>query len=133
MRRSARFRPLRHSPAWLLAVGLFAMALQAMGGSGLMPRLAAAGGLQMEICTGKGVGKLRGALAVGPDLAACARSWAPGLLHAVRRQRAAAAGRRRARRAAGADFPRRPFSPVPCSRPLPLRGWRIRHAARPHA
>jgi len=44
MRRFARFRPLRHSPAWLLAVGLFAMALQAMGGSGLMPRLAADGG-----------------------------------------------------------------------------------------
>jgi hypothetical protein len=58
MRRFARFRPLRHSPAWLLAVGLFAMALQAMGGSGLMPRLAADGGFQMEICTSKGVGKL---------------------------------------------------------------------------
>ena len=57
MRRSARFRPLRHSPAWLLAIGLFAMALQAMGGSGLMLRHAG-GGLQMEICTGKGVVKL---------------------------------------------------------------------------
>ena len=34
------------------------MALQAMGGSGLMPRLAADGGFQMEICTSKGVGKL---------------------------------------------------------------------------
>ncbi|NJD35622.1 MAG: DUF2946 domain-containing protein [Betaproteobacteria bacterium] len=58
MRRSARFRPFRHSPAWLLAFGLFAMALQAMGGSGLMPRVTAAGGVQMEICTSKGVGKL---------------------------------------------------------------------------
>ena len=58
MRRSARFRPFRHSPAWLLAIGLFAMALQAMGGSGLMPRAAAGGGFQMEICTGKGVVKL---------------------------------------------------------------------------
>lgn len=57
MRRSARFRPLRLSPAWLLAIGLFAMALQAMGGSGLMLRHAG-GGLQMEICTGKGVVKL---------------------------------------------------------------------------
>ncbi len=57
MRRLARFRPLRHSPAWLLAVGLFAMALQAMGGSGLMPRVAADGGFQVEICTSKGVGK----------------------------------------------------------------------------
>jgi Protein of unknown function (DUF2946) len=57
MRRSARFRPLRHSPAWLLAIGLFAMAMQAMGGSGLMPRMAAGGGFQVEICTSKGVGK----------------------------------------------------------------------------
>jgi len=58
MRRSARFRPFRHSPAWLLAIGLFAMALQAMGGSGLMPRMAPGGGVQMEICTSKGVSKL---------------------------------------------------------------------------
>ena len=58
MRRSARFRPLRHSPAWLLAIGLFAMAMQTMGGSGLMPRMAAGGGFQVEICTSKGVGKL---------------------------------------------------------------------------
>ena len=58
MRRSARFRPLRHSPAWLLAIGLFAMALQAMGGIGLMPRAVAGGGVQMEICTSKGVSKL---------------------------------------------------------------------------
>ncbi len=57
MRRSARFRPFRHSPAWLLAIGLFAMALQAMGGSGLMPHVSA-GGVQMEICTSKGVSKL---------------------------------------------------------------------------
>lgn len=61
MRRSARFRPLRHSPAWLLAIGLFAMAMQAMGGSGLMPRMAAGSGFQMEICTSKGVGKLAAA------------------------------------------------------------------------
>jgi hypothetical protein len=57
MRRPARFRPFRHSPAWLLAIGLFAMAIQAMGGSGLMPRVAAGGGFQMEICTSKGVSK----------------------------------------------------------------------------
>ena len=62
MRRFARFRPFRHSPAWLLAIGLFAMALQAMGGSGLMPRFSAGGGFQMEICTGKGVSKLALAL-----------------------------------------------------------------------
>ena len=58
MPRSARFRPFRHSPAWLLAVGLFALALQAMVGSGLMPRFSAGGGFQVEICTGKGLGKL---------------------------------------------------------------------------
>ena len=58
MRRSTRFRPFRHSPAWLLAIGLFAMAMQAMGGIGLMPRASADGGFRMEICTSKGVGKL---------------------------------------------------------------------------
>ena len=52
-----RFRTFRHSPAWLLAIGVFAMALQALGGIGLMPRLAA-GGVQMEICTGKGTGRI---------------------------------------------------------------------------
>lgn len=57
MRRSARFRPLRHSPAWLLAIGLFAMAMQAMGGSGLMPHVSG-GGFQVEICTSKGISKL---------------------------------------------------------------------------
>lgn len=57
MHRSARFRPFRHSPAWLLAIGLFAMAMQAMGGIGLMPR-ASGGGVQMEICTSKGLSKL---------------------------------------------------------------------------
>lgn len=65
MRRSARFRPFRHSSAWLLAIGLFAMALQAMGGIGLMPRAAAGGGVQMEICTSKGVGKLAAAVQSG--------------------------------------------------------------------
>lgn len=57
MHRFTRFRPFRHSPAWLLAIGLFAMAMQAMGGIGLMPRMAG-GGFQVEICTSKGVSKL---------------------------------------------------------------------------
>ena len=65
MHRFAHFRPFRHSPAWLLAIGLFAMALQAMGGSGLMPRVAAGGSVQMEICTSKGVSKLAAALQPG--------------------------------------------------------------------
>jgi hypothetical protein len=58
MPRSADFRRFRHSPVWLLAIGVFALALQAMGASGLMPRMATGGGLQMEICTSKGVGTL---------------------------------------------------------------------------
>ncbi len=41
------------------------MALQAMGGSGLMPRVSASGGVQMEICTSKGVSKLAVALQSG--------------------------------------------------------------------
>lgn len=57
MHQSTRFRPFRHSPAWLLAIGLFAMAMQALGGIGLMPRLSA-GGFQLEICTSKGVSKV---------------------------------------------------------------------------
>jgi|LakMenEpi03Aug12_release.lakeMendotaPanAssembly.Ray.scaffolds.fasta_scaffold1798101_1 hypothetical protein len=65
MRRSARFRLFRHSPAWLLAIGLFAMAMQAMGGIGLMPRAVAGGGFQVEICTSKGVSKLAVALQSG--------------------------------------------------------------------
>jgi hypothetical protein len=65
MHRSAHFRPFRHSPAWLLAIGLFAMAMQAMGGIGLMPRLAAGGGVHMEICTSKGVSKFVVALQSG--------------------------------------------------------------------
>jgi hypothetical protein len=58
MHRPARFRPFRYSPAWLLAIGLFAMALQALGGIGLMPRMAAGGGFEIEICTSKGVAKI---------------------------------------------------------------------------
>ena len=58
MLQSARFRSLRHSPALLLAIGLFAMAIQALGGIGLMPHLSAGGGFQLEICTSKGVSKV---------------------------------------------------------------------------
>ncbi len=56
MLESARSRLLRNSPAWLLAIGLFAMAMQALGGIGLMPRLSVSG-FQLEICTSKGISK----------------------------------------------------------------------------
>lgn len=58
MHQSTPFRPFRHSSAWLLVIGLFAMAIQALGGIGLMPRLSASGGFQLEICTSKGVSKI---------------------------------------------------------------------------
>ncbi len=65
MFRSAYFRPLRHSPVWLLAIGLFAMAMHAFGSAGLMPRSVASGGFLAEICTSKGVSKVDPALLSG--------------------------------------------------------------------
>lgn len=62
---SAHLRPLRHPPVWLLAIGLFAMAMHALGGAGLMPRSIASGGFMAEICTSKGVAKLDPALQAG--------------------------------------------------------------------
>ena len=65
MFRSAHFRPHRRSPVWLLAIGLFAMAMHAFGSAGLMPRSVASGGFLAEICTSKGVSKLDPALQSG--------------------------------------------------------------------
>ncbi len=53
MRRSAYLHRFRHSPAWLFAIALFAMAMQAMGSGGIMPRNAAGGDFRAEICTSR--------------------------------------------------------------------------------
>lgn len=60
------FTPFRRHAAALLAIGLFAMAIQALGGIGLMPRLSAGTGFQLEICTGKGLSTLAMAPQSGP-------------------------------------------------------------------
>lgn len=65
MNRSAHFRQSRHSPLWLLALGLFAMAMHAFGNAGLMPRSVAGSGFMAEICTSKGVSKIDPALLAG--------------------------------------------------------------------
>lgn len=65
MFRSAHFRSHRRSPVWLLAIGLFAMAMHAFGSAGLMPRSVASGGFLAEICTSKGVSKIDPALQSG--------------------------------------------------------------------
>ena len=56
MHRSASLRRFRQSPAWLFAIALFAMAMQAIGGSGIMPRNAAGGDFRAEICTSRPAG-----------------------------------------------------------------------------
>jgi hypothetical protein len=58
MHRSASLRPFRQSPAWLFAIALFAMAMQAIGGSGIMPRNAAGGDFRAEICTSRPAGRV---------------------------------------------------------------------------
>lgn len=62
---SAHFRLFRLAPVWLLAIGLFAMAMQALGGIGLMPRSSGVGGFYAEICSSKGVGRVAAALPAG--------------------------------------------------------------------
>ena len=54
----------RRPPVWLLAIGLFAMAMQALGGSGVMPR-SSGGSFHVEICTSKGADKLASTLPSG--------------------------------------------------------------------
>lgn len=57
MLRSAHFQPFRQAPVWLLAFGLFAMAMQVLGGIGIMPRSMASGSFLAEVCTSKGIVK----------------------------------------------------------------------------
>lgn len=65
MLRSAHLLLFRHRAAWLLACGLFAMAMQAFGAIGLMRQNSAAGGFHTEICTSKGLSKMDPALQSG--------------------------------------------------------------------
>ncbi|MDO8788608.1 MAG: DUF2946 family protein [Sulfuritalea sp.] len=58
MHPSAHLPWLRHRAAWLLACGLFAMAMQALGGNGLMRQHSVAGGFYAEICTAAGLSKV---------------------------------------------------------------------------
>jgi hypothetical protein len=55
-----RIRPVPRQAraAWLLAFGLFAMAMTAMGGVGLMQTHAAGGGFLVEICSARGAGRI---------------------------------------------------------------------------
>jgi hypothetical protein len=57
--------PRQSKAAWLLAFGLFAMAMTAMGGTGLMRATAAGGGFFVEICSAKGAGRIEIALPSG--------------------------------------------------------------------
>ena len=57
MLRFFHFTRFGHRAAWLLAVGLFAMTIQAFGAIGLMRESSAAGGFPAEICTSKGPNK----------------------------------------------------------------------------
>ena len=65
MLRFDQLRRFRHAPFWLLAIGLFAMAMQTLGGIGIMPRSSAAGGFYAEICSSKGVGRVAAVLPAG--------------------------------------------------------------------
>ena len=58
MSRYARFPSFRHRAAWLFAIGLFAMAMHAFGGSGIMRPNSVASGFYAEICTSQGLSKL---------------------------------------------------------------------------
>lgn len=55
---SAHLPWFRHRAAWLFACGLFAMAMQALGGNGIMRQHTAAGGFYAEICTTTGLSRI---------------------------------------------------------------------------
>jgi hypothetical protein len=54
----ARLLSFRHRTACLLAAGLFAVAMHALGGTGLMHRSSIGGGFEAEICTARGLARL---------------------------------------------------------------------------
>jgi hypothetical protein len=54
----AHLLSFRHRAVWLLAIGLFAMAMHAFGGSGRMRENSADGGFYAEICTSKGLSNI---------------------------------------------------------------------------
>lgn len=58
MPRSAHLPPLRHRTAWLCALGLLAVALHVLAGTGLMPAKSHAGNgdsFAAEVCTNHGI------------------------------------------------------------------------------
>ncbi len=57
--------PRQAHAAWLLAFGLFAMAMTAVGGTGLLRSHGAGGGFFVEICSGKGANRIDFALSSG--------------------------------------------------------------------
>ena len=63
----ARLRPVPRQlhAAWLFAFGLFAMAMTAMGGTGLMRTHGAGGSFFVEMCSSKGAGRIDLALQSG--------------------------------------------------------------------
>jgi hypothetical protein len=67
MHRFPRFSAFRRHAVWLLAIGLFAMALQTLGGAGLRTLRPVGGGFQAEICTSRGLVKATPALPAGTN------------------------------------------------------------------
>ena len=57
--------PRQAHAAWLLAFGLFAMAMTAVGGTGLLRSHGAGGGFFVEICSSKGANRIDLALSSG--------------------------------------------------------------------
>ncbi len=65
MPRFPHFSAFRRHALWLLAVGLFAMVLQTLGGVGPRAVRPAGGGFQAEICTSRGLARAAAALPAG--------------------------------------------------------------------
>ena len=65
MPRFPHFTLFRHRALWLLAIGLFVMVLQTLGGVGRGAVRLAGGGFQAEICTSRGWARAAAALPAG--------------------------------------------------------------------